>query len=446
MEKLRVCIDYRALNKVFINDHFPLPFINNILEKVACHAMYLFVDGYSRYNQIHVMQGDWYKTAFTTPWGTFIYIVMPFGLCNAPATFQRAMMYIFANLLHKSMAVFIDDFYVHGSKESHFEDLRACFECCREYHVSLNPEKTILFVLRGILLWHLVSEESRLPDPEKVKVIAELPSPLNVPKVRSALGHIGWYREVIEDYANTAISLTNLTKKEVPFMWTQECQNTFDIWKCKLKRVPCLISPNWDLPFHIYCDASNFAVGSALCQPFGDEKKDRPIAFASRQLTGAERNYSTTEREALAMVFSIKKYRHYLLLSKVVFYVDHISLRYIVNKPDLSGRIARWVLLLQEFDYEVVYKPGRMHLQADHLSRISEEVSMGEGIDDEFPDAALFAVSSVPIWYNHIAEFLSTQTMPEILSKIERRNVRIESRHFALISGKLYRRGMDRLL
>ena len=134
-------------------------------------------------------------------------------------------------------------------------------------------------------------------------------------------------------------------------------------------------------------------------------KKGRPIPFASRQLMGAERNYSTTEREALAMVFSIKKYRHYLLLSKVVFYVDHISLRYIVNKPDLSGRIARWVLLLQEFDYEVVYKPGSMHLQVYHLSRISEEVSTGGGIDDKFPDAALFAVSSVPMWYNHIAEF-----------------------------------------
>ena len=134
--KLRVCIDYRALNKVTIKDHFSLPFINNILEEVACHAMYSFADGYSGYNQIHVVQGDWYKTAFTTPWGTFIYIVMPFGLCNAPATFQRAMTYIFAYLLHKSMAVFIDDFCVHGSKESHFEDLRTCFERCRISCVS----------------------------------------------------------------------------------------------------------------------------------------------------------------------------------------------------------------------------------------------------------------------------------------------------------------------
>ena len=227
--------------------------------------MYSFADRYSGYNQIHVVQGDWYKTAFTTPWRTFLYIVMPFGLCNAPATIQKAMTYIFADLLYKSMAVFIDDFCVHGSKEGHFEDLRAYFELCRQYHVSLNLEKTILFVLRGILLGHLVLEEDRLPDPDKVKVIAELPPPMNVPKVRSALGHIGWYREAIENYANTAIPLTNLTKKDVPFMWTQDSQNAFDILKGKLTSASCLISSNWDLPFQIYCDTSNFAVGSVLC-------------------------------------------------------------------------------------------------------------------------------------------------------------------------------------
>ena len=225
--------------------------MNNILEEIACHAMYSFADGYSGYNQIHIMQREWYKNTFTTLWRTFIYIGMPFGLCNAPATFQRAMTYSFADLLHKSMVVFIDDFCIYGS--SHFEDVQACFERCREYHVSLNLEKTILFVLRGILLGHLVSEEGRLPDPNKVKVIAELPPPMNVPNVLNGLGHTGWYREAIEDYANTAIPLTNLTKKYVPFMWTQECQNAFDILKGNLTSASCRIFPNWDLPYLLRC-------------------------------------------------------------------------------------------------------------------------------------------------------------------------------------------------
>ena len=128
--------------------------------------------------------------------------------------------------------------------------------------------------------------------------------------------------------------------------------------KGKLTSVPYLISSNWDLPFHIYCDGSNFAVGSALCQPFGDGNNDRSIAFASMQLTGAKQNYTTTERGTLAMVFSVKKYRFYFLLSKVVFFVDRMVFRYLVNKPDLSMQIARWISLFQEFDYEVVYKPG----------------------------------------------------------------------------------------
>lgn len=168
-------------------------------------------------------------------------------------------------------------------------------------------------------------------------------------------------------------------------------------------------------------------MGAALCQPYGDEKKDRPMTFASRQLTTAERNYSITERECLAMVFSVQKFRHYLFLNPVVFFVDHLTLKYLVSKPNLSRRLARWVLLLEEFDYTVEYKPGRMHKQADHLSRISDKLGT-EDIDNVLPDANLFLVSADPEWYGHIAEFLSTQKMPPELGKVERQKVRTNSR------------------
>ena len=443
--KLRVCIDYRKLNKNTQKDHFPLPFINSILDEVAGHEMYTFMDGYSGYNQVSIAPEDRHKTAFTTPWGTFIFLVMPFGLCNAPSAFQRAMTYAFSDLLHKTMTVFIDDFSTQSEIATHLECVRQAFERCRRAGIALNPEKLFLAVLRGITLGYVVSKHGREPDPEKVAVITNLAPPVNVKGVERVLGHIGWYRELIPDYATRTIPITRLQRKMVKFEWADECEESFQWLKDRLSSYPVLRPPNWDAPFHVYCDASAVAVGSALCQPVGDAKKDFPIAFASKQLNAAEKNYTTTERECLAMVFSVKKFRHYLLLNPVVFFVDHMAIKYLVNKADLSGRIARWVLLLEEFDYTVEYKPGKMHHQADHLSRLSETLGVTP-IEDNLVDETLFTIASQPKWYNHIAEFLATQQLPEELSHHERRKVRVNSRYFAIVGNRLYRRGVDGLL
>ena len=189
----------------------------------------------------------------------------------------------------------------------------------------------------------------------------------------------------------------------------------------------------------MFCDASNVAVGSALCQPTGEKRKDLLVAYASKQLTPAERNYSTTERECLATVFSVKKFRHYLICNPVVFFVDHMAIKYLVNKPELSGRLARWVLLLEEFNYTVEYKHGRMHLQADHLSRLSENMGT-HPIDDSLIDDKLFVVTATPDWYVRIVEFLTTQRLPVEWTKEERMKVRVNSRHFAVIGNRLFRR------
>jgi hypothetical protein len=443
--KLRVCIDYRTLNKFTQKDHFPLPFVNTILDEVAGHELYTFMDGYSGYNQISIAPEDHHKTAFTTPWGTFIYLVMPFGLCNAPSAFQRAMTYAFSDLLHKSMTVFIDDFSTQTSGDEHLAAVRESFKRCRQVGISLNPEKLYLAVIRGVLLGYIVSAKGKEPDPEKVDVIVNLKPPTDIKSMQRTLGHMGWYRDLIQDYASISAPLTNLIKKASKYEWTSECQLAFDALKKHLSTYPIVRAPDWNLPFHVYCDASAVAVGSTLCQPTGSDGKDLPVAFASKQLSPAEKNYTTTERECLAMVFSVKKYRHYLLLNPVIFFVDHMAIKYLVNKPELSGRLARWVLLLEEFDYTVEYKPGKMHKQADHLSRLSTELD-DEPINDEIPVENLFTISSSPLWYNHISEFLATQQLPTDLSKEERRKVRVNSRHFALLGGRLYRRGIDGIL
>lgn len=379
--KLRVCVDYRKLNACTEKDHFPLPFITLLLEEVGGHARYTFMDGYAGYNQISIAVQDVHKTAFTTPWGTFVWVVMPFGLCNAPATFQRLVMYVFTDLLYKSMTVFVDDFSTQSSAAEHLQCVREALIRCRRMQLALNPEKTFLGVQRGVLLGYVVSEKGREPDPDKIAVIEGLATPTNAKGVAKLLGHVGWYRELIPDFAKIVVPITQLLRKENRFEWTDACQEAFEELKSRLSTYPVLRPPDWSMPFHVFCDASSVAVGSALCQSMGEKGKYLPIAYASRQLNQAERNYSTTERECLAMVFSVKKFRHYLICNRVVFFVDHMAIKYLVNKAELSGRLARWVLLLEEFDYTVEYKPGRMHLQADHLSRLSEDVGISP-LDD----------------------------------------------------------------
>ncbi|PTQ27291.1 hypothetical protein MARPO_0207s0002 [Marchantia polymorpha] len=418
--KIRVCVDYRKLNACTQKDHFPLPFITLLLEEVGGHARYTFMDGYAGYNQISIAVQDVHKTAFTTPWGTFVWVVMPFGLCNAPATFQRLVMYIFTDLLYKSMTALIR---------------------CRRMQLALNPEKTFLGVQRGVLLGYVVSEKGRELDPDKIAVIEGLATPTNAKGVAKLLGHVGWYRELIPDFAKIVVPITQLLRKENRFEWTDACQEAFEELKSRLSTYPVLRPPDWSMPFHVFCDASSVAVGSALYE----KRKDLPIAYASRQLNPAERNYSTTERECLAMVFSVKKFRHYLICNPVVFFVDHMAIKYLVNKAELSGKLARWVLLLEEFDYTVEYKPGCMHLQADHLSRLSEDVETSP-LDDRLIDDSLFVVTAQPEWYAGIVEFLTTQQLSGDWTKEERRKVRVNSRHFAVIGHRLFRRGADGVL
>ncbi|CAN6540396.1 unnamed protein product [Malus baccata var. baccata] len=345
----RVCIDYRKLNAMTRNYHFPLPFLDQMLERLAGYQFYCFLDGYSGYNQIVIAPEDQEKTTFTCPFGTFAYRRMPFGLCNAPATFQRCMVSIFSDYVEKIIEIFMDDFSVFGNSFDHcLSNLTLILKRCVETNLVLNWEKCHFMVKQGIVLGHIISEEGIEVDKSKVDLVRHLPSPTSVREVRSFLGHA-----------------------------------------------------DWSLPFELMCDASDYTIGAIL----GQRKNKQPhvIHYASRTLNDAQLNYSTPEKELLAVVFALDKFRSYLLGTKVIIFTDHAALKYLLTKKKAKPRLIRWMLLLQEFDIEIRDKKGVENVVADHLSRmVHEEASP---ISETFPDEQLMSIQ-VHIFCNRTIEAL----------------------------------------
>ncbi|KAL2892377.1 Retrovirus-related Pol polyprotein from transposon 17.6 [Bienertia sinuspersici] len=313
----RMCIDYRKLNTSTRKDHFPLPFIDQMLERLARHNYFCYLDGYSGFFQIPIHPDDQEKTTFTCPYGTYAYRRMPYGLCNAPATFQRCMMSIFADMIEDTMEVFMDDFSVCGSSFSDcLTNLTRCLERCEESHLVLNWEKCHFMVTEGIVLVHKVSSRGIEVDRAKVEVIEKLPPPTSVKAVRSFLGHAGFYRRFIRDFSKITKPLTSLLQKESEFVFDDLCMEAFCRIKQALVSAPIVQPPDWSLPFELMCDASDTAVGAVLGQR--KEGKSHVVYYASRTLNEAQRNYTTTEKELLAVVYAFEKFRSYLVGSKVI--------------------------------------------------------------------------------------------------------------------------------
>ncbi|KAI3716043.1 hypothetical protein L6452_23087 [Arctium lappa] len=404
----RMCIDYRKLNLATRKDHFPLPFIDQMLERLAKHAYFCYLDGYSGFFQIPVHPNDQEKTTFTCPYGTFAYRRMPFGLCNASATFQRCMMAIFSDFIERTMEVFMDDFSVHGADfDNCLSNLTKILYRCQEVNLVLNWEKFHFMVTEGVVLGHVVSNCGIEVNKAKVEVIEGLPPPTNVKGVRSFLGHAGFYRRFIKDFSKIARPLTELLAKDVPFVFTNSCLEAFNTLKAALISAPIIQPPDWTLPFELMCDASDFAVRAVLGQR--KDGKLHAIYYASKTLDPAQTNYTTTEKELLAVVFSIEKFRSYLVGSKVIVHTDHATLKYLMNKKDVKPRLIRWILLLQEFDLEIKDKKGAENSVADHLSRLHLSPNpLSPPIDDSIPDDHLFAISSKPTpWFADIMNFQS---------------------------------------
>ncbi|GKA35765.1 reverse transcriptase domain-containing protein [Tanacetum coccineum] len=391
----RVCIDYRKLNEATRKDHFPLPFMDQMLERLAGNQFYCFLDGFSGYFQIPIDPKDQEKTTFTCPYGTFAYRRMPFGLCNAPGTFQRCMMAIFHDMIEKTMEVFMDDFSVFGDSFSTcLSHLDKMLKRCEDTNLVLNWEKSHFMVKEGIVLGHKISKSGIEVDRAKVDVIAKLPHPTTVKGVRSFLRHAGFYRRFIQDFSKIARPMTHLLEKETPFFFSKECIESFNTLKRKLTEAPILIAPDWDLPFELMCDASDFAIGAVLGQR--KNKHFQPIHYASKTMTEAQAHYTTTEKELLAVVYAFEKFRSYLVLSESIVYTDHSAIKYLFAKKDAKPRLMRWILLLQEFNVVIRDKKGAENLAADHLSRLEnphQDKLENKEITETFPLETLGSVA-----------------------------------------------------
>ncbi|GJY46420.1 reverse transcriptase domain-containing protein [Tanacetum coccineum] len=317
--------------------------MDQMLERLAGNEYYCFLDGFSGYFQIPIDPHDQEKTTFTCPYGTFAYRRMPFGLCNAPGTFQRCMMAIFHDMIEKTMEVFMDDFSVFGNSFGNcLSRLDKMLKRCEDTNLCLNWEKSHFMVKEGIVLGHKISKNRIEVDKAKVDVIAKLPHPTTV--------------------------------------------KAFETLKKKLTEAPILIAPDWDLPFELMCDASDFAIGAVLGQRH--EKHFRPIHYASKTMTEAESHYTTTKKEMLAVVYAFEKFWYDLILNKSIVYTNHSALKYLFAKNDSKARLLRWVLLLQEFKFKVIDTKGAENLAADHLSRLEnpyENVLDPKEINETFP-------------------------------------------------------------
>ncbi|KAK8913958.1 hypothetical protein KSP39_PZI023509 [Platanthera zijinensis] len=429
----RMCIDYRKLNDATRKDHFPLPFIDQILERLSGHSFYCFLDGLSVYFQIPISPEDQEKTTFTCPFGTFAYRRMPFGLCNAPATFQRCMLAIFDKYVESIMEVFMDDFSVFGdSFDRCLENLEKVLERCEETNLALNWEKCHFMVREGLVLGHKISAKGIEVDVAKIEVIEKLPPPTNIKAIRSFLGHAGFYRRFIKDFSKITKPLTHLLEKDAPFIFDDSCISAFESIKEKLINAPIMIAPVWDLPFEIMCDASSFAVGAVLGQRIS--KNFHLIYYASKTLTSAQENYTTTEKEILAVVFAFDKFRPFITLSKIIVFTDHSALKYLLAKTDAKPRLIRWVLLLQEFDLEIRDKRGAENLFADHLSRLDNpfiEKLNKKSFNDYFPDEKLLLVNtSTSPWFTHIANYLVARMLPKEFSSQQKKKFFSELKNY----------------
>nr|GEX40677.1 reverse transcriptase domain-containing protein [Tanacetum cinerariifolium] len=335
------------------------------------------------------------KTTFTCPYRTFAYRRMPFGLCNAPGTFQRCMMAIFYDMIKKTMEVFMDDFSVfRNSFQTCLSHLERMLKRCEDTNLCLNWEKSHFMVKEGIVLDHKISKDGIEVDKAKVDVIAKLPHPTTVKGIRSFLGHAGFYRRFIQDFLKIARLMTRLLKKDTPFLSPKSVLKPFKHSK-KLTKASILIAPNWDMPFELMCNASDFAIGAVLGQR--QDKHFRPIHYASKTITKAESNYITTKKEMLAVVYAFDKFRSYLIMNKSIVYTDHSALKYLFAKKDSKARLLRLVLLLQEFTFKVIDTKGAENLAADHLSRLEnphQNVLDHKEINESFPLETLNLVST----------------------------------------------------
>ena len=386
---LRMCLDYRALNKLTVKNKCPIPRIDEIFDRLQGAQHFTSLDLRSGYYQIRMRDTDIPKTCIRTRYGSFEFLVMPFGLTNAPSTFQAVMNDVFREYLDDFVMVYIDDILIFSrTEEDHFRHVKQILTRLRQHKLFAKLSKCEFNRASLPFLGHVVGQNGVEMQQSKVQALAAWPRLTTVTEVQSFLGLANYYRRFIRDFARISAPLSELTKKGVPFEWGGDQENSFQNLKDAVKSAPVLQLADPAKPYIVTCDASDVGIGAVLEQE--SENGPHPVAFASRKLSGAERNYPVHERELLAIVYALKEWRPYLHGSRFVIKTDHHPLRYLDTQTNLSKRQMRWMETLQEYDYEIVYVQGKFNVVADALSRISEspssELYAGEE-EEEFSEA-----------------------------------------------------------
>lgn len=365
--KFRMCIDYRNLNANTIDDRYPLPNITELLDKLGRCQYFSTLDLASGFHQIKVHPNSIHKTAFSTNEGHFEYLRMPFGLKNAPATFQRLMNNILRDEINKNCAVYMDDIIIFSpTLDEHIKHLESVFKKLDQANLRIQIDKSEFLRKETEFLGHVITPDGIRPNQKKIEAIQNFKLPSTQKEIKSFLGLVGYYRKFIDSFAAITKPLTNCLKKGKTITHTESFKKAFQTCKDLITNAPILRYPDFNKTFELTTDASNYAIGAVLSQ------EGKPIAYASRTLNPAETRYSTIEKELLAVVFGTKYFRPYLYGQKFIIYTDHKPLQWIFSLKDPASRLVRWRLKLSEYDYEVRYKKGSENSVADALSRLPQ--------------------------------------------------------------------------
>jgi len=368
----RFCVDYRKLNQITYPQFQPLPYLEQITESLHGAKYLTTLDLQAGYHQIDVAEEDQHKTAFITPFGCYEFLRLPFGLSNSPATFVAALDIVLAGLQYVDCIAYLDDIIIFAKTfEEHMQKLERVLQRLMEYGLKLKPSKCQFVRQKVQFLGHTITPNGLSPIPTNIEKIVKYPKPKNAKQVRQFLGLAGYYRKFIQNFANIATPLFNLVKKDAKFTWGPDHETAFTTLRDSLVSAPVLIFPDFSEPFYLQTDASEFAVGAVLSQitPEGD----KPIAFTSKSLTKSEKHFAVVEKEAYALLLAVKHFKEYLWGRKFFAIVDHAPLKYLLNHRDSNSRLMRWSLFLQQFNFEIIYRPGKKHTNADVMSRLPQQ-------------------------------------------------------------------------
>jgi ribonuclease HI len=361
---LRLCVDYRPLNAVTIKNKYPLPRIDILFDQLAGAKVFSKIDLRSGYHQIKIKPSDIPKITFSTRYGLYEYLVMSFGLTNAPAYFMYLMNSVFMPELDKFVVVFIDYILIYSkTKEDHANHIRVVLQRLSDHRIYAKFSKCEFWLESVKFLGHTISSEGISVDPTKVQEVMDWKPPTSVHQIRNFLGLAGYYRRFIPDFSKIAKPMTELLKKEIKFRWDDKCEEAFHTLRKLLTTAPVLAQPDNTQPFDVYRDASGTGLGCVLMQ------NNQVIAYASRALRNHEKNYPTHDLELAAVIHALKIWRHHLMGAKCNIYTDRKSLKYIFTQADLNMRQRRWLELIKDYDLEVHYHPSKANVVVDALSR-----------------------------------------------------------------------------